>query len=73
MGGIHFGKIDKSPRLQRVLGVLRDGLPHTTRDIMVRADVCAVNSCTAELRAQGLDIQCVKKAADRFEYTLLPG
>ena len=53
-----FAKLKSSPRLQRVLGVLRDGREHTTRDIVVDAHVCAVNSCIAELRANGFDIAC---------------
>ena len=49
----------QSPRLQRVLAVLRaaDG-ELTTRDIVARADVCAVNSCVAELRDNGFDVLC---------------
>lgn len=49
----------ESPRLQRVLAALRraDG-ELTTREIVVEADVCAVNSCVAELRDNGFDIQC---------------
>jgi len=30
----------------------------TTLDIVVEARVCAVNSCIAELRANGYDIRC---------------
>lgn len=47
-----------SPRLQRVLAVLRDGKPHTTRDIVRRARVMAVNACISELRAHGAEIDC---------------
>lgn len=49
----------ESPRLRRVLAALRraDG-ELTTREIMVEADVCAVNSCIAELRDNGFDIRC---------------
>ena len=49
----------ESPRLQRVLAALRraDG-ELTTREIVVEADVCAVNSCVAELRDGGFDIRC---------------
>lgn len=52
-----------SPRLQRVLAVLRDGKPHTTRDIVRRARVMAVNACVSELRHHGAEITCVKQAA----------
>lgn len=64
-----------SPRLQRVLAVLRDGKPHTTRDIVRRARVMAVNACVSELRHHGAEITCVKQAAPgghgwRFYYTM---
>ena len=55
---MHAARLDRSPRLQRVLAVLQDGREYTTRDIVVRARVCAVNSCAAELRANGYDIRC---------------
>ena len=51
-------KLDSSPRLQRVLGFLWDMQEHTTRDIVAWAHVCAVNSCVAELRANGFRITC---------------
>jgi len=50
-----------SPRLQRVLSVLRDGRPHTTREIVRLAHVVAVNSCIAELRANGAVILCTRE------------
>jgi hypothetical protein len=50
-----------SPRLQRVLAVLRDGRPHTTREIVRRANVVAVNSCISELRANGAEILCTRE------------
>ena len=55
---MHAAALDRSARLQRVRDVLADGDWHSTRDIVVRADVCAVNSCIAELRWQGLTIHC---------------
>lgn len=65
-----------SPRLQRVLGVLEDGKPHTTRQIVRRARVMAVNACISELRQHGAEIQCQKRrvnGAVRFYYTMLKG
>ena len=50
-----------SARLQRVLAVLRDGRSHTTREIVRAARVCAVNSCIAELRANGCEITCTRE------------
>jgi hypothetical protein len=51
-------RLENSPRLQRVLEVLMTGRDLTTLDIVVEAGVCAVNSCIAELRANGFDIRC---------------
>ena len=53
--------VERSPRLQRVLSLLRTGRAYTTREISSMADVCAVNSCVAELRANGYDIPCFTK------------
>lgn len=55
---MHAASVDRSARLQRVRDVLADGDWHSTRDIVVRADVCAVSSCIAELRHGGLVIHC---------------
>ena len=54
-------RVEKSYRLQRVLSFLADKKPHTTRDIITGAFVCAVNSCISELRANGFDIDCYRK------------
>ena len=53
-----------SPRLQRVLAVLRDGAEHSTRDLVARAHVCAVNSIVAELRANGIAVACRQGAGE---------
>lgn len=55
---MHAASLDRSARLQRVRDVLADGEWHSTRDIVMRAEVCAVNSCVAELRHGGLTISC---------------
>lgn len=55
---MHAARIAKSPRLQRVHDLLKPGGWCSTRDIMRLANVCAVNSCVAELRANGCDIKC---------------
>lgn len=68
---MHAARIDHSPRLQRVLALLSDGRWYSTLDIVVGAGVCAVNSCIAELRANGLPIVCRRVGRDRFEYRLL--
>lgn len=63
-------KLDTSPRLQRVARLLDDGRWYSTLDIMLGAGVCAVNSCVAELRANGLAIACRRVGRERFEYRL---
>ena len=54
---MHFARLSSSPRLQRVLRVLSDGQEHSTRDLIREANVCAVNSIVAELRANGLPVR----------------
>ena len=56
--GIHFAQLKNSPRLQRFLKVLSDGRPHTTMEIIQRAEVCNPHTCKAELVAQGYPIRC---------------
>ena len=57
---MHAARLDRSPRLQRVHALLSDGVERSTLDISKRANVCAVNSCIAELRANGAWIECRK-------------
>lgn len=62
-----------SPRLQRVLKLLADGRPHTTRDIVRKARVMAVNACISELRHHGAEISCTQQIVGdqrRFFYTM---
>jgi hypothetical protein len=54
-------------RLQRVRNVLLDGLRHSTRDLIRRAKVCAVNSIISELRENGMQIDC-QRVGDRWFY-----
>ena len=49
---------ESSTRLQKVYKVLADCLPHSTMDIIQKANVCAVNSIIAELRENGFSIKC---------------
>jgi len=69
-GGIHFARLEYSPRLQRVLKYLTDKKPHSTRDIVREANVCAVNSCIDELRQNGFNIKCARKG-NVWRYQLL--
>ena len=55
---MHAARIGSSPRLQRVLALLADGRWYTTRSIVRRAHVMAVNACIAELRHHGAVIEC---------------
>lgn len=62
-----------SPRLQKVLAVLREGKPLSTRQIVRKAGVMAVNACVAELRHHGADILCEQrliKGRRRWFYTM---
>lgn len=68
---MHAARIDRSARLQRVAELLADGRWYSTLDIVVGAGVCAVNSCIAELRANGLRIECRRVGKDRYEYRLV--
>lgn len=64
----------KSPRLQRVLKALRGGQRLTTRAIVRKANVVAVNAVIAELRSHGAQIHCEQEMIGgkrRFFYTLL--
>ena len=66
---MNAAKLNKSDRLQRVLEFLRDKRPHSTLEIVRKAKVCAVNSIIAELRANGIDISCQRRA-DRWYYRM---
>lgn len=76
---MHAARLDASPRLQRVLAVLADGREYSTLDLVREAQVCAVNSIIAELRANGHAIACRQARVDgarrwlyRLEWTLTP-
>ena len=66
---MHFASLKKSARLRRTLDVMewRKGQWLTTRDLIVEAHICAVNSVIAELRANGCDIQCEQQPAETGE------
>ena len=72
VGHIHAATL-ASPRLLRVLQLLSDGKPRTTRDIVRKARVMAVPACVAELRHHGAEITCVREQTPygpRFYYTM---
>ena len=60
-------RLASSERLQRVDDLLEDGYEHSTREILLQAKVCAVNSIIAELRANGRKILC-RRVADIWYY-----
>lgn len=66
---MHSAKLKTSKRLQRTLKVLRQGKA-TTRQIIRKAHVCAVSSVIAELRANGIRIECRCVEKGIFEYEL---
>ena len=74
---MHAAKLDSSPRLRRVHELLKSGKEYSTKEIMLLADVCAVNSCIAELRANGKSISCRQVVEPLFGrvwvYRLHPG
>lgn len=63
---MNSANIEKSERLQRVRDLLSMGNEYTTMDIIRWAGVCAVNSIVSELRANGYDIQCERRANKWF-------
>jgi hypothetical protein len=58
---MNAAKLSKSVRLQRVHDVLKDRREHSTMEIIQVANVCAVNSIIAELRANGKNITCQRR------------
>ena len=60
---MNAAKLEKSTRLQRVCRLLADGQEYSTLDIVKRASVCAVNSIIAELRQNGLEIECSRRGS----------
>jgi len=71
-GHIHAATM-ASPRLRRVVHLLADGKPRTTRDIVRKARVMAVPAVVAELRHLGAEITCVRQQTPmgpRFYYTM---
>ena len=67
---MHAARVKASTRLQRTLALLADQCWHDTREINIQANVLAVNSAIAELRANGYMIGC-RKRDSIFEYRLV--
>lgn len=64
--------LERSARLQRVDALLADGREHSTWEIAVGAQVCAVNSVIAELRANGRQIRCTRRGRRWYYQAELP-
>ena len=60
---MHAARLAHSDRLIRVHELMADGVERTTLEIIAGARVCAVNSCIAELRANGAEIACRQDVA----------
>jgi hypothetical protein len=67
---MHAAKLSISPRLQRTFKVLLDGKEHTTRDLIRKASICAVNSVIAELKENGINITCERRG-DLWYYRIV--
>ena len=55
---MNAAKLENSGRLQAVKSVLNDGKWHTTLDLMKHTHGCAIHSDIAELRANGVGVEC---------------
>lgn len=61
-------RLTKSARLKRALRALQaDGGWMSTRELIRRARICAVNSVIAELRENGCDIETKQDTDDKGE------
>lgn len=65
---MHAARLSKSDRLQRVNDLLADGREYSTMEIILLANVCAVNSIASELRHNGVDIRCRQEGTGKFFY-----
>lgn len=66
---MNAARVDRSERLRRVLRLLKRVKEASTRDIIERAGVCAVNSIAAELRANGYPVRC-ERMQEQWYYSL---
>lgn len=66
-GAIHARSLETSAKLKAVDEFLADFRPHSTLEIALKAQVCAVNSYVSELRANGRKIHCSQKGK-KFYY-----
>lgn len=58
---MHYARLEHSPRLQRLLAVLRQGGWYSTRDLVKMAEVMNISTAADELRENGFDIPCERR------------
>lgn len=75
--GIKYAILKDSPRLQRALEALKKAglVGLTTREWIQKANICAVNTIAAELKANGIPVVCKAQGrspdgANVYRYTL---
>lgn len=68
----HFAKLENSPRLQRILEILKDGGWHSTLEIQNRTSGCAIGASMSELNKNGIRYE-TRIIDGHYEYRLLPG
>jgi DNA-binding transcriptional regulator GbsR (MarR family) len=66
---MHYAKLDKSDRLQKVYMALRER-PMTTRELIEHTGCCAISSVVSELRENGIVIECEPIRRGVYKYTL---
>lgn len=66
---MNYAHLSKSPRLQRVLKLLKGRKAYSTMQIIKKANVCAVSAIASELRAQGYLISC-QRTGNKWMYWL---
>jgi hypothetical protein len=66
---MHYARLEKSKRLQRVLSALKRRKRLSTMQIINLLDVCAVNSIISEIRRNGYVIVC-KREGGAWYYSL---
>ena len=68
---MHYANAEKSQRLTRVIAALESGGWLTTRDIIERANVCAVNSAISEIRRNGYLVETRCAGRGVYEYKMV--
>lgn len=58
---MNYRKLETSKPLQRVYNLLSDGREYTTRQIIRKARVCAVNAILPELARNGIPYKCQRR------------